>query len=168
MAIIRSGNRYIHYSTIPEICHCHSTTVDKQISACRIPYLRKCPITIASQVAIALPPMPGLGAKMIRIKENACLIGLLIGHNVVQEVEFDFGASVVVDPAIGRVEVLPAIVVKIRKHRPPEPSWRIRLRLQSHIFKGAVAVVAQKSISGSHLLEDAYKSHARLAHDLHV
>ena len=76
-----------------------------------------------------------------------------MSNNVVEKVEFDFSVFVVIDPAIGGIGVLPAIVIEIGEGRAPEPAQWIRLGFQGHILKRAVSLVAQKSVAGGHLLE---------------
>src|SRR5579864_4169366 len=71
MAVTGGGHRNIHDSTVPEVRHCDPATVDDQISAGGISDLRKSPVAIAAQMAIALPSMPGGSSKIFRIKEKA-------------------------------------------------------------------------------------------------
>ena len=119
-------------------------------------------------MAIVLPAVPGSGTKVLGIKEYAGLVQLLLTDNVVQEAELDFRVFVVVDPTIGGVDVLPAVVVKIFETGAPEPARGIGMSFFAGVVKGTVAPVPQEDVAGRHLLEDFHEFQARLPEDLHV
>ncbi len=105
---------------------------------------------------------------MPRVVEDAGLVAALVADDVAEEVELDLGVLVVVDPAVGAVDLLPAVIVEVRKARPPEPAQRIRAGAPGDVVVGAVAAVAQQGVAGTHLLEDAARPEPRLAHELQV
>ena len=64
------------------------------------------------------PSRARTAAEVLGVEEGPVLYALWSRHHVVEEVELDLGVPVVVDPAVGGVDVLPAVVVESAK---PEP-----------------------------------------------
>src|SRR5437764_3957358 len=144
----RDGN--VHDAPVPEIRYGHSPAVEQQIRTRGISGFSESAILIAAQIAVALPAMPGGRAKIFRIEKSAGLVDILVGDYIVEELQFNLCSFIVVDPAIGCINVLPAIIVKITKHRAPEPSWWIRVSFDGDVFKCSIAFVAQQGVAGRH------------------
>jgi hypothetical protein len=104
--------------------------------------------------------------KIARIKEIACVIEPLVTHHLVQKIQLDFGVFVVVYPAVGGVQILPAVVIEIGQVRAPEPPWRIGVGLQVTSSNVPSPFVPQQGVPRSHIFEHLHELELRLLEDL--
>src|SRR5207249_47541 len=165
-----SGCRYsdIQHATIPEIGNSHAAAIEQKIGSSAAPDFRESSIAIVAKMAIALPAMPRGAAEMFRVKKDSGFVIGLPANHVVEKVQLNFRAAVVVNPAVGGVDILPAVVIEIGERGSPEPAEWIGAGLPGNIFEGAVALVPQQRVTGSHILEHTYKSEAGLPENLEV
>ena len=98
------------------------------------------------QVTVAFPAVPGIFPEIFRIKINAAFVCLLVGYHVVEKIELDLGAGVVIDPSVRRIQVLPAVIVEIGEGRSPEPAGRVRIGFFGDVLEGSVAFIAQQGV----------------------
>src|SRR6185295_18893982 len=163
VAVRRSGDGEVDDAAVPEVGGGDAAAVEQQIGARRAADLLEGAVAAVEQMTVALPAVPGASPEVLRVEEAAGLVLRLLAHDVVQEVELDLGSPLVVDPAVGAVEVLPAVVVEIGEDRAPEPAQGVGPGLPGDVLESAVAAVAQQVVAGSHLLEDLDEAGARLA-----
>src|SRR6202521_1269460 len=162
------GHRQVQRPAVPEIRRRHAPAVGQQVGAGAAADLLEGAVAIVAQVPVALPPVPRPLAEVAWVEEQAGLVVALAADHVVEKLELDLGAALAVHPAVGAVEVEPAVVVEVREHRPPEPAGRIGARRDADVLEGAVAAVAQQVVAGRHLAEDLDEVEPRLAEDLPV
>src|SRR5438105_712267 len=110
MPIGRGRHSDIQNASVPEIGNCNATAVHQQIRPGGPADLRKRAVTIAPQMAVSLPPMPRRPAEMFWIEKYSGFVILLPADHVIEEVELNLCAAVVIYPPVGSVNILPAVI----------------------------------------------------------
>src|SRR5713101_444484 len=85
---------------------------------------------------------------------------------MVEKLQLDVGPARLLDPAVGGVDVLPAVVIEVGEHRAPEPSPWIRGGPARHVIERPVAAIPEQVVAAGHLPEHVADVRARLPEDL--
>jgi hypothetical protein len=125
----RSRHGNIEDAAVPEISHGHAAAVGQQVGAGGAADLPKVPSPLLRRWRLRSQPCQEVG-RSTGIEEAPVLYSSWRADHVVQEVQLDLGVRVVVDPAVGGVDILPAVVVEVGEDRAPEPADRVGGRLQ--------------------------------------
>ena len=113
--LARGGDGNVQTAAVPEVGDGDAAAVEQQVRSGRMADLVERAVTVVAQVAVPLPSVPRTAAEICRVEEHSRLVVPLTADDVVQEVELDLGAGLVFDPAVRRVDVLPAVVVEVRE-----------------------------------------------------